>query len=92
MTPVLLSATYLERYQWSALYFCVEVAQLCVKSQVTGERQWIYRKDFCAGCCSLPCRMCCTSVLVEEIADDGMSLASAPWGSGSFSTLLNLLK
>ena len=28
----------------------------------------------------------CTSVLAKEIADDGMSLASAPWESGTFST------
>ena len=31
-------------------------------------------------------------LLAEEIADDGMPLASASWGSGSFSTLLASLK
>jgi len=45
MMPIPLSATYLEQYQQSALYFCVEAAQLCAKSQVEGERQWIYRKE-----------------------------------------------
>ena len=47
---VLLSATYLERYQRSALYFCGDAAQLCANLQVTGECQWIYlfqEQNFC---------------------------------------------
>ena len=38
--------------------------------------------DFKVFCCSL--YMFCTSAFAAEIEEDRMSVASAPWGSGSF--------